>query len=282
MAGRKNTSLFYPIMNTSIQLYETIKQKVQFLYAKLNLRKREKTKGRKLAIPIIDILTLGLFKQKNQIATKRSLFEIFEGWLRCSYKTLVVNLNRFARLAGVMLALFLSANQKDDHLIKHTDSTDVPVCSVRKAKRHKTMALFANWGKTGKGWFYGLKLHFTADLKRKILALGFTSGNVDDRSVTVKLNRGLCGIFVADAGYVSEKLAREFYIEHKRILFVKPRANMKKLATKFQTWLYGTRMQIELHPRSLKMFYGLVTSMPRSVNGYFANYVYSLLAYQLV
>ena len=55
---------------------------------------------------------------------------------------------------------------------------------------------------------------------------------------------------------------------------------MKKLATKFQTWLYGTRMQIELHPRSLKMFYGLVTSMPRSVDGYFANYIYSLLAYQ--
>lgn len=138
-----------------------------------------------------------------------------------------------------MLALFLFANRKDDHPIKHTDSTDVSVCSIRKAKHHKTMRDFASWGKTGKGWFYGLKLHFTANLKRRILALAFTSGNVDDRAVTVKLNKGLFGIFVADAGYVSEKLAREFYIENKRILFVKPRANMKKLATEFQTWLYG-------------------------------------------
>lgn len=273
---------FYPIMNTSIQLYQTIKQKVTFLYRKLNLHKREKTKGRKLALSIPDFISLALFKQKNQIATKKSLFDIFKEKLNCSYKTLVVNLNKFARLAGIMLALFLSANRKDDHPIKHTDSTDVPVCTLRKAKHHKTMKFFASWGKTGKGWFYGLKLHFTANLKKKLLALAFTSGNVDDRAVTVKLNKGLFGIFAADAGYVSGKLAKEFFIEHKRVLFAKPRANMKRIATKFQNWVYGTRMLVEIHPRSLKMFYGLVTSMPRSVNGYFANYVYSLLAYQLV
>ena len=235
-----------------------------------------------MSLSIPDVLSLALFKQKNHIATKQSLFDIFKENLNCYYKTLVVNMNRFARLAGIMLALFLFANRKDDHPIKHTDSTDVPVCSLRKAKRHKTMAFFANWGKTGKGWFYGLKLHFTANLKKKLLAIAFTSGNVDDRAVAVKLNRGLFGIFAADAGYVSEKLAREFFIEHQRILFAKPRANMKKIATSFQNWVYGTRMQVEIHPRSLKMFYGLVTSMPRSVNGYFANYIYSLLAYQLV
>src|ERR1035438_8792061 len=135
-------------MNTSIQLYETIKQKVQFLYLKLKLQKREKTKGRKLKIAIADILTLAIFKQKNQIATKQSLFDIFEEHLGCSYKTLVVNLNRFAKLAGVMLAFCLFANRTDAHPIKHIDSTDIPVCSVRKAKRHKTMSFFANWGKT--------------------------------------------------------------------------------------------------------------------------------------
>ncbi len=273
---------FYPIMKTSIQLYEHIKQKVQFLYVKLELHLKEKTKGRKLAILIPDIIALALFKQKNHIATKRSLFDIFHEKLGCSYKTLVVNMNRFATLAGIMLALFLSANRKhDDCPVKHTDSTDVPVCSVRKAKHHKTMAIVSGWGKTGKGWFYGLKLHITTDLKRKMLALRFTSGNVNDRSVVMKLNQGLFGIFVGDAGYLSAKLAEEFYIENKRILLAKPRANMKWIATPFQTWCYGTRMIIELNFRSLKMFYGLVTSMPRSMDGYLANYLYSLLAYHL-
>ena len=89
------------------------------------------------------------------------------------------------------------------------------------------------------------------------------------------------GVFVADAGYISKDLERDFFIENKRILFAKPRANMKKLATEFQTRLYNTRMQIEINFRNLKMFYGLETSLPRSVDGYLANYIYSLLAYVL-
>ena len=56
---------------------------------------------------------------------------------------------------------------------------------------------------------------------------------------------------------------------------------MKRIATKIQTMLYDTRMIIELNFRNLKMFYGLETSLPRSVDGYLGNYVYSLLAYVL-
>jgi len=54
---------------------------------------------------------------------------------------------------------------------------------------------------------------------------------------------------------------------------------MKKVITFFQKKLYDTRMIIELQFRNLKMFYGLITSLPRSINGYFANYIYSILAY---
>jgi hypothetical protein len=86
-------------------------------------------------------------------------------------------------------------------------------------------------------------------------------------------------IFIADAGYISKDLEREFYLEHHRILFAKPRANMKRLATWWQNGLYNTRMQIELNFRNLKLFYGLETSLPKSVDGYLGNYVYSLLAY---
>ena len=40
-------------------------------------------------------------------------------------------------------------------------------------------------------------------------------------------------------------------------------------------------MLIELNFRNLKMFYGLVTSLPRSIDGYLANYVHSVLGYVL-
>ena len=224
-----------------------------------------------------DALAAGLLKQRQNIETKKAIYELLEP--DCSYKTFVVSINRWAKWAGLMLALVLRMNRADAHLVKHIDSTDIPVCLNKNARRHKTMRMFADWGKTGKGWFYGLKLHLTSDLKRKNLALKFTAGNVHDATVAVKLNKGLFGMFAADAAYLGEKLAREFYDEHGRMLFAKPRRNMRKLMTKWQNLLYKTRMMIELNFRSLKQFFGLVTSMPRSVNGFFAHYTYALLAY---
>lgn len=56
---------------------------------------------------------------------------------------------------------------------------------------------------------------------------------------------------------------------------------MKRLMTAFQNALYQTRMLIELNFRNLKLFYNLETSLPKSIDGYLGNYVYSLLAYVL-
>lgn len=98
----------------------------------------------------------------------------------------------------------------------------------------------------------------------------------------IPLNQNLSGIFVADAGYVSAELEKNFYIEGQRYMLAKPKKNMRKLATTFDTWVYGTRMAIEIPFRNPKLFYGLVTSLPRSVAGYLANYTYSLLAYLIV
>ena len=140
----------------------------------------------------------------------------------------------------------------------------------------------AGFGRNAKGTYFGLKLHLISDLKRQILSLKFTSANIHDTKMVIPLSRDLTGIFIADAGYVSKKLNREFYQENKRILFTKPRNNMGILMTEWQDKLYKTRAVVELNFRSLKMFYGLLTSLPRSVDGYIANYIYSLLTYQIV
>jgi transposase len=267
-------------METRIILYEKIKTVVSFFSRQLKFDKFKNIIGRKLALTIEDIISIALFKQKNQIATKKSVYEIIDP--KCSYKTLVVNMNRFAQLAVVILTLLLKINRKNPHLVKHIDSTDLPVCLFKNANNHKTMKDLAAFGKNSKGTFYGLKMHIVTDLKRRVLRIKFTAGNVDDRVMAIPLSQDLIGIFLADAGYVSQKLARKFYQEHKRILIAKPRANMKKLMTEFDGWLYSTRMLIELNFRNLKMFYGLITSLPRSVDGYLANYIYSLLAYQII
>lgn len=265
-------------MKTVIKLYDDIVTKVKFFSKQLNL-KFNKSTGRPLAITGEETIALSLFKQTNGIRTKKSIWKIFN--LTCSYKTLCVNMNRLALHALLMLTSIFRWNQKHAHIIKHTDSTDIPVCLNKNATHHKTLRGLASWGHSGKGFFYGLKMTITTDLKKKMLGVRFSSGSSSDREIFKKLNKDIEGIFVADAGYISKDLEKEFYVENKHILFAKPRANMKRLITEFQKKLYDTRMLIELNFRNLKMFYNLETSLPRSIDGYFGNYIYSLLAYVL-
>jgi hypothetical protein len=267
-------------MKTTIQSFTNIVTKVKFFFKQLNLKLQKHT-GRKLAVNPTEIISLSLWKQINGIPVKKSIWKIFNLKKICSYKTLCVNMNRFAIHSLLILNCILKWNQKNSHPIKHTDSTDIPVCLVKNGKYHKTMKGLANWGHGGKGWFYGLKMSITTDLKRNLLAVSFAPGNASDREMFKTLNKDIMGIFVADAGYISKDLEQEFYIENKRMLFAKPRANMKKLITDFQYHLYNTRTLIELNFRNLKMFHNLETSLPRSIDGYLANYTYSLLAYVL-
>ena len=265
-------------MNTTIQTYNNILTKVQFFIKQLQI-KLSKSTGRPLALPPEDMIALGIFKQLQGIKTKKSVWEIFS--LKCSYKTLVVNMNHLSLYVLLILQSILKWNQKKAHLIKHTDSTDIPVCLNKNAKHHKTMKLLSSWGHSGKGFYYGLKMSITTDLKRNLLSVRFGTGNSNDRETFKKMNKDIDGIFVADAGYISKDLERDFYIENKRILFAKPKANMKRIITAFQNALYQTRMLIELNFRNLKMFHNLETSLPRSIDGYLGNYIYSLLAYVL-
>jgi hypothetical protein len=262
-------------MKPYIKTFDNIVAKVKLFCKQLKL-KITKSTGRPLAIKNEETISLAIFKQENGIPTKKAIWEIFD--LKCSYKTLVVNMNRMGLYALLILQSILKWNCDNSHLIKHTDATDIPVCLNKNASHHRTMQGLATWKNSGKGLFYGLKLHLTSDLKRKILSFSITPSIEDDRIQFRKINKNLEGIFIADAGYISKELEKDFYIENKRIVFIKPRKNMKKIMTKIQSKLYNTRMLIELNFRNLKMFHNLITSLPRSIDGYLFNYIYSILA----
>ena len=262
-----------------LTVYRNIEKKVSALYDQLKLKFLEQATGRPRSLSLTEALTLALYWKTQDVTTKKALWRDFAP--RCTYKTFVVTLNRFALVALLILRYFIQENRTSAHLVKHTDSTDVPVCLNKNAKNHRTMRGFAAWGHSGKGWFYGLKLHMTTDLEDRMLAVSFTGGNASDRNQFLKLNKNLCGVFVADAGYVSQDLADAFNQDGRRIIFAKPYKSMKKLITAWQYHLYNTRVRIENNFRSLKMFRGLVSSLPRSIDGYLGNYVYSLLAHIL-
>lgn len=240
--------------------------------------------GRPSALSPSEAVTYAALKQKRTIKTKIAAWENFGLPARCSYKTFVVALNRWAWLAALFIALILKANRQRQHWVKHIDSTVIRVGKLKNSRRHRTLRGIADYGKTSEGYFFGLKLHLIADLLGNFLSVIITPGNVSDKNVplVLRLAKDIWGLLIGDAGYVSQRLADAFNIERVRLLLVKPYKNMRKIATKLQGLLYGTRMLIERHFRNLKEFYGLETNLPRSVRGYFAHYCFAILAYLIV
>src|SRR3989338_2672523 len=167
------------------------------------------------------------------------------------------------------------------HLVKYTDATDIPVCLKKNADAHRTMRGLAGLGRSTKGWYFGLKMTMTRDHDGRLLGLQFTSPGANDRTTFRDINRDIYGIIVADAGYVSAQLEKDMYVDGKRWILIRPYKTMKKLMTQWQEDLYRGRVRIEFDFRDLKLFHGLLTSLPRSVNGYLANYLHALTSFVL-
>lgn len=262
-------------------IYRKLKQIVTQLSKTTNLFDETPKSGRPRKINNIDAVSLALYQHQSTRATKKSVYEDFKDVLKCSYKTLVVSMNKVAMICLKFLFTLMHFNKKNSHLVKYTDATDIPVCLKKNADDHKTMEDLAGFGRSAKGWFYGLKMTMTRDYAGRLLGLRFTLPAANDRNIFRDINADIEGIIVSDAGYVSKQLEKDMYIENKRWVLIRPYKSMKKLMTSWQSHLYKGRFKIEFDFRSLKMFHGLITSLPRSVNGYLANYIHALTSFVL-
>jgi len=262
------------------KIYENLRHIVTQLLSIFKVAESETPAiGRPKKITDADALTFALYQHASTRATKKSVYEDFKENLACSYKTFVVSVNRVSMLTLRLLAIIMRFNKQTSHLVKYTDATDIPVCLKKNMDEHKTMRSMAGLGRSTKGWFYGLKMTLTRDHDGRMLALKFTKPGENDRDIFREINKDIYGIIVADAGYVSKQLEQDMYLEHKRWILIRPFKTMKRLMTKWQEQLYKGRFKIEFDFRDLKLFHGLVTSLPRSVNGYLANYLHALLSF---
>ena len=262
------------------QIWNNLTHIVTHILNKIHILPEGRRMGRPLAINPRDAIVWGLYWHQSTRVTKKSVYDDFKDSIPCTYKTFVEAINRNTLLVLVILSYLMRMGHRDQHLVKYTDATDLPVCLAKNGKHHKTMQGLAAWGHSGKGFYFGLKMTMTRDAQGRLLALRFTPANANDRDIFREINKHIEGIIVADAGYVSKDLERDMNND-RRLLLIKPYKNMKKLATEWQLNLYKKRFDIEFDFRDLKLFHGLVTSLPRSVNGYLANYLYALLSFAL-
>lgn len=263
-------------------LFENLKHTVTRILSIFKLAVHEASAtGRPLKITPVNALTFALYQHRSTRSTKKSVYDDFRSVLHCSYKTFVVSVNRVALVSLRILILLMRVHKQTAHVVKYTDATDIPVCLKKNADSHKTMKDLAAFGRSSKGFYYGVKMTLTRDHDGNMLALRFTKPGANDRDIFRKINADIMGIIVADAGYVSKQLEQDMYIEGKRWILIRPFRTMKKLMTEWQYILYKGRFQIEFDFRNLKMFHGLITSLPRSVNGYLANYLHALTSFVL-
>ena len=90
-------------------------------------------------------------------------------------------------------------------------------------------------------------------------------------------------IIVGDGGYNASVMRKKIWEENNSFVLAYPHPKQKKkIMNKCQKTLLRARPKVECMFDYLKNHLSLVTSFPGSVNGYFFNYLRTLLAYQFM
>jgi len=248
------------------------------------LQLNKQVAGRKPSLTLSEAATISLIKSEYGIRTWKGLYKLLLARFRSEfslphYKNFVLLMNQYAKLILILMNALLQVNRKRAGVIKILDSTPLPVCKNYRIKRHKTMKRVATRSKSSLGWFYGLKLHALTDVFGNMLEIRFTTGRVDDRVVLDALLEKLHNsIVVADAGYISKRLTKKAR-QNSNVLLTCLRKNTRKIASFLDICLLNLRPRIEVLFSILKERLGLITSLPRSVDGYLAHYIHVIFGY---
>ena len=219
--------------------------------------------GRPSRLSAAEVLTLALFRfwtvQGKLIAA--GFCQEFPR-LPC-YETFLRQINHHGPL-GLLLLIVLLGQQEGSGTYA-LDATAIPVS--QHGRRAKVLRPWAAWGRGSDGhWFFGFKLHAVCDQRGQLVKLRISPANVADITQAEALLRQLRGLVVADAAYISAKL-REKLWELGLLLLTPLRKNMKGLASLEQMERLNGRSIIETVFSVLKDRLGLVTSLPRSLDG---------------
>jgi hypothetical protein len=230
-----------------------------------------------------EVLTLALFRFWSAQRNWKAFYSLVDAGFRKEfprlpcYETLLRQINRHGPL-GLLLLIALMGQQEGPGTYA-LDATAIAVS--HHGRRAKVLRQFAAWGRDSDGhWFFGFKLHAVCDLRGQLVKLRISAANVADITQAEALLSQLRGLVVADAAYISAKLKEKLW-ELGLLLLTPLRKNMKGLASLEQIQQLKERSIIETVFSVLKDRLGLVTSLPRSLDGYLTHYILVLLAYQL-
>jgi hypothetical protein len=250
------------------------------------LLQTDKQRGRRNTLNVSEVAVISLLRSYYGLRNWKCLYQLLtdryvKEFSLPSYKSFVMSMNKYSVVLMQIVNMLLTVQLKLSGGLKIVDSTPIPVCKNMRISQHRVMKSIAKRSKTTTGWFYGLKLHIVSDVHGNILLLEVTPGDEGDREV---LNRFLDelsnSVILADGGYVSMKLKYKAAQRGNILRFV-PRKNMYVLTKIIDVYLQNLRPRVEVIFSVLKERMGLITSLPRSVNGYLSHYIHVLFGYMM-
>ena len=179
------------------------------------------------------------------------------------------------------LTLFVQLRSGKRTGIYYIDSSCLPVCHMKRSKRHRTFGEIAQYGRTSVGWFFGLKLHLVINDKGELMAFRLTQGNRHDGKEAASLLDGLKGLAFGDKGYIGKTLAETLFT-HGLKLITRKRKNMKVTPLNdHEKQLLDQRGIIETVIGHLKHHYQIWHTRHRSVLNAMTHLIASLAAYTI-
>ena len=215
-------------------------------------------------------------------------FKIFyQGYLVQYFKKEFPRLPSYNRFIEIMkrviflLVLFSQIYSGKRTGIYYIDSTCLPVCHLKRSRRHKTFEEIATYGKTSVGWFFGLKLHLVINNQGELIAFKLTRANTHDAKGGESMFEFLQGMMFGDKGYISQTLFSRL-LEKGLKLITRTRKNMKqKEYTRLEKQLLNQRGIIETVIQHLKHHYHVWHTRHRSVTNAMTHLMAAIAAYTI-
>lgn len=178
-----------------------------------------------------EIMTILIFFQSSGWRNFKNFYTTF---LSIYWKNEFPNLPSYNRFIEIMnrvifqLTLFSQINAGKHTGIYFIDSTCLPVCHLKRSRRHKTFDEIAEYGRTSVGWFFGLKLHIVVNNRGELIAFKITRGNMNDAKASESILKFLKGLVFGDKGYIGKQLFAQL-LEKGLKLITRTRKNMKPI-----------------------------------------------------
>jgi hypothetical protein len=242
-------------------------------------------RGPSCSLSISEIMTVQIL---FQMVGYRNFKTFYTAFLQQYWHHYFPNLPGYTRFVELIprsifpLTLFTQLKCGKKTGIYYIDSSCLPVCHLKRSRRHKVFDSIAQYGKTSVGWFFGLKIHLVVNHIGELIAFKITQGNRHDNAAAQTLLGSLHGLAFGDKGYIGKKLF-EVLIKKGLKLITRKRKNMKEQLNinMYEQQLLNQRGIIETIFNCLKHKYHIWHTRHRSVLNALSHLMAALAAYTI-